>query len=142
MTKEKLNKMIITLLESKLKSYTGTTVDLWIELLHKLPDDKLEHAFKKMIYSDEEFPSVGKIVKACQPDYKQIAASEWFKVMKQIGRGDYNFEGTIKDVLEDIGGARPLGKIEHPIGLHDKQMQFMNRYINQKEIDMSLKLLE
>ena len=98
MTKEKLNKMIITLLESKLKSYEPKTVDIWIKLLHKLPDDKLEHAFKKMTYSDEEFPSVGKIVKACQPDYEQLAQDEWENIMKQINRGNYKFKGITNDI--------------------------------------------
>jgi len=135
MTQEKLSKMIVILFESKLKSYKPRTVKIWVEILEKFPDDKLNHAFTKMIYSDEEFPSVGKIIKMCQPDYKQIAEDVWTFIMKQVRAGKYEFDGAIKDVLQQIGGARQLG-IDNPYGLESKKRQFVSKY--RKEIEKPL----
>lgn len=139
MTQEKLSKMIVMLFESKLKSYTEITVDTWVEMFErkKLPDDKLESAFSKMIYGDDEFPSVGKIVKFCQPDYKQLADDTWTEIMRTVSRGDYKFQGNIKKVLDEIGGARQLADITN-FNLQGVKKQFIDKY--QKKIETPLML--
>lgn len=62
MKESELKKMILALLESKLKTYSETTVQVWYDLLKGELPEALNYAFKEAIRSSDDFPSVGKLI--------------------------------------------------------------------------------
>lgn len=67
MNKEKLSKMLILLFESKMKNYTGKTIDIWIQLLKNYDENKLEKVIYKLIYTKDDFISIGQIHELINP---------------------------------------------------------------------------
>lgn len=68
----KFRSMLISLFESKLKLWTDMTIEVWYNELKEIPEEKLNIAFKKLIRSEDDFISVGKILALIGEDTKNI----------------------------------------------------------------------
>lgn len=105
----KFRNMLISLFESKLKSWTNTTIDVWYNELKEIPEEKLNIAFKKLIQSEDDFISVGKILAMINADtgksFLLRAEKEWQECLASARcGGNKKISARSGKTLDSLGG--------------------------------------
>ena len=125
------------LFESKCKTYTKATVDSWYELLKDFDGDKLFPAMKKLMYSKDDFMSVGKVVAEMKADTQssQSALDEqaWLQVWESaIRNGERPISARAAKALNSLGGMEWV-KNSDPEKVVWTRKEIMQVYINTPE---------
>lgn len=68
MKEAQIGELIIRLLESKCKNYTANTIKIWVDELKTFDLNFLPKVIKQLIYSSDDFPSIGKIYEFIQDE--------------------------------------------------------------------------
>jgi len=86
--KKKITNMLILLFESKMKSYTKTTIDAWFYLLIKYPEEKIIRAIEKVALDPCDFINVGKIVEQIELQEKTLSEIMFAKMVAKKAEED------------------------------------------------------
>lgn len=108
MEKKTFGVLLVRLFESKLKTYTDNTLDVWYEELKNLEDSQVKRAIQKLINSPDNFISIGKIKEQIMPANVK-AENAWervYNIARKGGHGDITFQEA--KALNVNGGMEKL----------------------------------
>lgn len=111
---------------SKGHSVDENMMATWYELLKEMPADRVENAFKKIVYSPDDFPTVGKIIEMIEPVRAQ-ATLAWLDVL-QIASTGKEPGGVLGHIVQKMGGIDKIGYCESEFEMSKLQRQFCEIY--------------
>jgi len=129
--------MLISLFESKCKTWTNTTIDVWYNELKNIPEKHLAIAFKKLIQSSDNFISVGKILEMINSDTSKIktltAEHAWTECLNSAKNGGrLQISARSGKALNSLGGMTWLRNAD-PKDVTWQKKEFMEAYDNTPE---------
>jgi len=119
---KKLSKAIVCLFESKLKNYTEVTVKTWVELLKDFDENKIIEVIKKLVYSKEDFISIGMITEMIENrDYITEALEQWEQIFRLACGNNGKPNEIAKKTLEQFTTIKILGN------MYEKEIDFIRQ---------------
>lgn len=140
----KFRNMLICLFESKCKSWTNTTIEVWYNELKGYGEKELTIAFKKMIKSQDDFISVGKVLAMIGENIENIisvrAEKEWQECLLSAKHGGNDkISARAGKVLNSLGGMMWL-RDSNPENHEWNRKEFMRIYeITPEPVDLDFR---
>ena len=139
MNEQKFIKAMEYLFESKLKSYTAKTIEVWFNELKDYPEKEVFEAIKNLIASEDDFITVGKIISQVKSDDKETE-NAWNEVLLSAQRsGESNISARSAKALNSLGGMLWLRQA-NPEDVNWQRKEFIAIYEitpEPKEIDFT-----
>jgi len=82
--------LVMELFESKLRQYNENTVDVWVKYLSNIDLECLRRSIENLIMGDDEFISIGKVIK------KSNEAKQWIKLEQEKKRREEPYDQFIE----------------------------------------------
>lgn len=118
-------------------------VILWIRYLESYPPEKLVEAFEKEIRSNNDFPTLGKILNHVDPlpNAEDLSNEAWNNLMRVINKGfDYTTEQI--DICREIAGSISVIGQANEFQLSGYKKDFIRVYSKKvkKQIDEKIQI--